>query len=315
MRRVLLFLPVFALTAALTIGLLLPALVQAAAPGSGPTNAIVLVGTPTGSLAPGQTRWYSLTSDGSSPIGVVMQFNPPTFVNSSAVFFNVDWNTKVGNRDVDWPGYYRIGQGTSSGLGDGYRYWFNSSPSATTYDVQVVNNSTQPVGYAIAQSGSAFPPPRLSPPGPGAQTVTTVPPTPTPVPTAGPSAVPANTSTDRSGLAIAPKVIADGPYSTVLFNLDSTSPKAVVVSRVTIRPPNGAVVDGVRPSNSMVQDGVTWYANTLVSQGSPLTGYEVRFYGSANGAVIQIYWSTSGDKGVLSTTIQGAPPPPNPVGV
>ncbi|HEX5415075.1 MAG TPA: hypothetical protein VFZ25_05370 [Chloroflexota bacterium] len=314
MRRVLLLLPPFALTLALAIGLLLPGLAQGATAGSGPPDAIAVVGAPTGSLAPGQTRWYSVTSDGSSPLGVVMEYNPPTFLNSSAVFFNVDWTTPVGNANADWPGYFRIGQGTESGLGDGHRYWFNSSPAATTYYFQLVNNSSQPVGYALARTGSAFPPPRLNPPAPGAQTIVTVPPTPTAIPTAGPAPVPANTATDRSGLVLAPKVVAEGPFSSVLVNVSSSSPQAVVVGQVLIRPPAGAVVDAVRPINSLNLGGVAWFTNTLVSQGSPMSGYETRFYGSANGTLVQINWSTSGDKGVLSVTIQGAPPPPAPVG-
>lgn len=314
MRRILILVSALALAVTTSIGLILPGLARAATPGSGPPDAIALVGTPTGSLAPAQARWYSVTSDGSSPIGVAMQFNPPLFANSASVYFNVDWTNGVGNANADWPGYFRIGQGTESGLGPGQRYWFDASPTAATYYIQVVNNSDQPVGYALTQSGTTFPPPALNAPAPGASTTVTTPPTPTPVPTAGPAPMPANTATDRSGLVLQPQVIVDGPFSTVLVNVDSSTPNSVVVSRVLIRPPGGAVVDAVRPTNSLNENGIAWYTDTLVSQGDPLSGYEARFYGSANGTVVQINWSTNGDKGVLSLTIQGAPKPPSPIG-
>jgi|GEM_PF-3640508 len=314
MRRILVILPALAFALALSAGLLLPGLARAATPGSGPPEAIALVGTPTGSLAPAQTRWYSVVSDGSSPIGVAMQFNPPLFANSASVYFNVDWTNGVGNANADWPGYFRIGQGTESGLGPGHRYWFDSSPSATTYYIQVVNNSDQPIGYALSSTGTAFPPPTLNVPAPGASTVLTVPPTPTPIPTAGPAPQPANTATDSSGLILEPQVVVSGPFSSVLVRVDSSTPNSVVVSRVLIRPPGGAVVDAVTPTNSLNENGIAWYTDTLVSQGSPMSGYEARFYGSANGTVIEIDWSTSNGKGVLSLTIQGAPPPPAPIG-
>jgi hypothetical protein len=44
-----------------------------------------------------------------------------------------------------------------------------------------------------------------------------------------------------------------------------------------------------------------------------MTGYSARFYGPANGAVVEIDWATSNDKGALVVTITGAPNPA-PVG-
>ena len=54
-------------------------------------------------------------------------------------------------------------------------------------------------------------------------------------------------------------------------------------------------------------------ADLIVFPELSLTGYFVRFWGPANGAVVEVDWSTSTDKGVLMVTISGAPSPA-PVG-
>lgn len=128
-----------------------------------------------------------------------------------------------------------------------------------------------------------------------------------PTPPSGAST--ANRATDRSGLVLEPQVVIDGPYSSVLARIDSTSRSAVRIGRVMIRPPTGAIVDGIRPIPARSEDGIAWYTEALVSAGSPLSGYEARFYGPADGAVVQVSWSTATDSGLLSVTITDAPTP------
>ncbi len=290
--------------------------------GSSPATAIPLTGPVTGTLDPHQSRWYQFNGDGASPAGVTMDFTPTNNPSGASVYFNVDWTTPNGVANADWPGYFRVGQGTPSGLPVGQRYWFTGTSAATTYAIQVVNGSDLPIGYALALTGAAFPPPFLNPPAPGAPALTRPPPptpvaTVTPLPTASASSTTSttttpNTATDRSGLILDPRIIVEGPFSTVDLRVDSSSLTQVRVYRVRIRPPDSAVVDGVTPSESRNEDGVTWYTGQLVDQADPMTGYSVRFFGPANGAVVEVDWATATDKGSLVLTVSGAPNPAPP---
>ncbi len=309
------------LVLALALQSVLPATAGAAS-GSGPDSAISLAKVGQGTLAPNQTAWYSFAGDGNSAAGVTLDFQPSTSTASGQVFFNVDWTQPVGNQGVDWPGYYRIGQGTQSGLPAGESYWFTAQTSPTTYWVEVVNNSSQAVGYALGLTGSAFPPPWLNPPQPGAVVNTPMPaPAATPAIPAASSAAPVvtptpspvtMTATDRSGLILDPRVSVSGPFSTVDIRVDSNSASAATVYRLVVIPPPDAVVDAVTPSETRLEQGITWYLSRSVDQADPLTSYSVRFFGPANGTVVEVDWATSTDKGSLSLTITGAPNPGPP---
>jgi hypothetical protein len=297
------------LVVALAVSLLgLPSAALAAASGTSPASAIGLSGTLTGTLAPGQTRWYWFTGDGSSAAGVTMDYAPSTDPSDAGVLFNVDWTTASGVQNADWPGYYRIGQGTPSGLAQGRRYWFTGKSEPTTYAVEVVNGAGQPIQFAIALTGSAFPPPALD-----LNATSTAPAAPPPAPPVAPTpaAAPAGLApaTDQSGLILTPTVTTGGPFSTINLRVDSSKLTQTRITRVQIRPPGGAVVDAVNPNQSVEENGVTWYSNTLVDQADPLFGYSVRVWGPANGAVLEVDWSTSNSSGALTTTVSGAPNP------
>jgi hypothetical protein len=118
-----------------------------------------------------------------------------------------------------------------------------------------------------------------------------------------------NSATDRSGLVLNPRITVDGPFSTVALRLDSASDSQVHIDRVIIRPPANAVVDGVSPVESRNEGGVAWYTNVLVDRADPLSGFWVRVFGPANGAFVEVDWSTASDKGVLMVTVAGAPVP------
>ncbi|HUX85736.1 MAG TPA: hypothetical protein VMW65_01935 [Chloroflexota bacterium] len=307
--------------AALALQSLLPATAGAAS-GSGPVSAISLASVGHGTLAPNQTAWYTFAGDGSSAAGVTLDFQPITSVASGQVFFNVDWTQSVGDQGVDWPGYYRIGQGTQSGLPAGTSYWFTAQTVNAPYWVEVVNNSNEPIGYAIGETGKSYPPPWLNPPAPGAVSAPAASTAPAPTaatsgttstPTATPTPAPVtSTATDRSGLILNPTVSVSGPFSTVDVRVDSSSLGAATVYRLVVIPPPDAVVDGVTPSQTRLEQGVTWYLGQSVDQADPLTNYSVRFFGSANGTVVEADWATSNDKGVLSVTIKNAPNPAPP---
>ena len=254
-----------------------------------------------------------------------MDYQPSNNPLPANIYFNLDWTVASGQPNADWPGFFLVGQGTPSGLPPGRRYWYTSSTAMTTYDVKLVNDSDTAIGYALALTGATFPPPALNAPGPGAPTSATTPaPTPTAAPPVGsppPPAVPPasapppvatpvalNTATDRSGLILDPRVLVTGPFSTVQLRLDSSSATQVHIDRVVITPPPNAVVDGVTPNEATSENGVAWYVGKLVDKDDPLVGYEVRFWGSANDAVVEADWSMVNDKGTLTVRISGAPP-------
>jgi hypothetical protein len=134
--------------------------------GADPDHAITLAGIERNELEPGQSLWYQVASTGSSPFGITLAYNPGNTPPPGSIQMRVDWQTPNGAPGRDWPGFYRVGEGTSSGFAQGVLYWLTSSQNPAIYDVEVVNNSTMPVGYAIAATGRDFPPPDLNPPPP-----------------------------------------------------------------------------------------------------------------------------------------------------
>ena len=292
----------------------LPAAALADSAGTSPANASAIQSPANGSLGAGQSRWYQFGGDGASPAGVALDYTSPTDPNDVAILFNVDWTTPQGQNNADWSGFYRMGQGTQSGLPAGQRYWFTGTTSPTTYYVEVVNGSATPIDYVLALTGSAFPPPVFapattsSPPAAGVPPAPSAPPAASPPP-AAPITAPANTVTDRSGLVLDPVITVEGEFSTVNFHLDDTSPNTVIVSRVMMRPPPNAIVDAVNPPETREEDGIVWYVQQGMSVGNMLSGYSVRFYGSADGAVVEVDWSSKTDHGALVLTVSGSPTP------
>jgi hypothetical protein len=131
--------------------------------GLSPTNAIPLTGIIRDELYPGGSEWYQATLTGSPPWSVTLDYDPANATGPAPVAMRVNW-TNGGMPFVDWPGYYRIGEGTPSGYGPGVLYWQSSDPSGRTYAIDVVNTSTKPVGFAIAVTSGD--PPFLNPPPP-----------------------------------------------------------------------------------------------------------------------------------------------------
>src|SRR5205807_1222610 len=103
--------------------------------GTSPDNAIDVNGVATGGLAAQSVRWYKVFSDGSSGVGVAMNYNPASNAQDP-VLFNVDWANPSGQPNADAPGLFRVGQGTQSGLPSGQRYWFTSQSVAATYYIE-----------------------------------------------------------------------------------------------------------------------------------------------------------------------------------
>src|SRR5690348_1213210 len=130
--------------------------------GQNPDNALIVYKTVRNSLMPGQPVWYQVNYNGPAPLAVTVNTNPSN-LPTGTVQMHVDWETPGGMKDADWPGYYRLGEGTPSGFGQGVLFWQTSGNTSATYLVELVNTSSQPVGYAIAITGSQVPPPSLNP--------------------------------------------------------------------------------------------------------------------------------------------------------
>jgi hypothetical protein len=134
-------------------------------PGAAPSNAIPMSGIMLNQLDPGKSIWYTATFSGPPPYGVTVNYNPGDTPPPGSIQLRVDWTNTSGILAADWPGYYQVAEGSSNGLAPGVLYWSTSDASARYY-FRVVNNSTVPIGYAIALTGSANPPPGLNPPPP-----------------------------------------------------------------------------------------------------------------------------------------------------
>lgn len=195
--------------------LALPTTVSADTVGSGPTNAISLSGTMTGSLNPNQTRWYQINATAGQPVGLVLSYDPNDSSTTGTVNLNVDWSVAQGTFNADWPGLYRIGQGTSNGLPPGTLFWYSGGGNSATYYVEVTNFSSEPIGYALSYSTNAGRPPIPYPPPPGSPTMGVAPaPTPPPAaPSVAPSAPPAAASAPASTPVPASAPVAPVPGS------------------------------------------------------------------------------------------------------
>ncbi|MCL4535870.1 MAG: hypothetical protein M1370_12020 [Bacteroidetes bacterium] len=131
--------------------------------GSAPSNAIDLAGTMSGTLGPGAFTWYRFYTPGDSiPKGVTMNYTPATTVNSPLIGFTVGLfrNGPLGVEFVE------VGRATSlNGTINGDRaikYWRSHNTTEHTYFLRVMNGSWDRVDYAIAYTGSAYPPPHLA---------------------------------------------------------------------------------------------------------------------------------------------------------
>jgi hypothetical protein len=135
--------------------------------GHNPVHPLAIVGTVRNTLLPGQSVWYQTAYAGAPPLGVAVNYDPANTPPPGTIQMHVDWTTPNGTPDVDWPGYYRVAEGTTSGLAQGVLYWQTSVSPTAPYLVEIVNNSTVAIGYAIAVTGQQFPPPSLNPAPPG----------------------------------------------------------------------------------------------------------------------------------------------------
>jgi hypothetical protein len=161
--------------------LALPPAASADADGSSPTSAIPLNGTMTGTVNPTQTVWYQIGASG-NPLGIVMDYTPSHDpLADQGIGFHVDWTQSSGQLNADYPGYYQVGQGSQGNLQNGARFWYTGGGQSAAYAIVVFNNSTQPIGYAIATTSSTNNIPWLNPPSPGAAVT---------VPTTGPAPAP-----------------------------------------------------------------------------------------------------------------------------
>ncbi|MBI4318822.1 MAG: hypothetical protein HY675_10050 [Chloroflexi bacterium] len=127
-------------------------------PGSAPNINGVMRGT-----IGGEHLWYKLYFDGIDYTGVVMNFEPASVEDQerdNVVRFRV-WTDIC---EEIWPYncvFTDVGGGTRSGLPVGQKYW-RTGGSARTYFVELINESGQPIRFALALSGNAFPPQWLS---------------------------------------------------------------------------------------------------------------------------------------------------------
>ena len=154
----------------LTLGL--PTTANASTPGSSPDVAIPISGTLTGTLPPDQTRWYQVNyPGGSQSVGLVLSYTPNDSSTIGTVNLNVNWSITQGSFNADWPGLYRIGQGTPNGLPPGTLFWFAGSGNAATYFVEVTNFSDETIGYALGYGTDSNRPPIPNPPPPGVATL------------------------------------------------------------------------------------------------------------------------------------------------
>jgi hypothetical protein len=135
--------------------------------GHDPDNPLAINGIVRNTLAPGQATWFQTAYGGPAPLAVTVSYNPTNLSPASLFQMRVNWATPNGMPSTDWPGLFRVGEGTPSKLPPGVLYWATSEHTSAAYLIEVVNNSTVPVGYAIAVTGPQFPPPELNPAPPG----------------------------------------------------------------------------------------------------------------------------------------------------
>ncbi|MCL4370924.1 MAG: hypothetical protein M1380_08475 [Chloroflexi bacterium] len=195
--------PLRAVIVAFLVGAMLLAVspVFAAPPGgTGPGDAVPLVGTQSGTLATGADFWYTFFDSGtSSPLGVTLNYSPSDIDTAPdknpMVSFDVWDYEKVGLDLI----LTQIGRGTISNQPMGVKYWAGGSNVARTYYVRVFNNAPATISYAIAFTGATFPPPTLqiAPSAPAAPVPAPVPPAP-PAPPPAPLPTGTGTSMDNA---------------------------------------------------------------------------------------------------------------------
>src|SRR5579883_1502831 len=307
-----------------TLGL--PASASADAPGTTPTSGITLSGVMTGSLNPNQTRWYQINyPGGSQSVGLVMTYDPNDSSTIGTVALNVDWSNAQGTKDADWPGLYRIGQGTTNGLPTGNLFWFAGSGNAVTYYVEVSNFSNEPIGYAVNYTTDGNRPPIPNPPPPGSPTMGVTPsmppssapapaaaPAPTtpaaPVPAAAPipSTLPSKAGTlSATNNSITTQLVGNpgGAYHYYHF----AYPGANLPVQVTIvfqpgYPSTGAQGFGF---NLYGPNGITFESQPVGTNGTISTGQWTYAFPAASDVLIQVFNYTAGMQVNYTLTVYG----------
>ncbi|MCL5026408.1 MAG: c-type cytochrome [Chloroflexi bacterium] len=124
-----------------------------------------------------QPKWYQFFyAGGNDAAGVTMDFQPSSIEdqsNTELVSFRAYTHVcsgRIGSNDIVDPdnpscSFADIGGGTPSGLPAGTKYWRHTAPSGAIY-IKVYNTSGQPAGFALALTGSTFPPGGLAVPSP-----------------------------------------------------------------------------------------------------------------------------------------------------
>ncbi|MCL4535860.1 MAG: hypothetical protein M1370_11970 [Bacteroidetes bacterium] len=196
--------------------------------GDSPANPVDLDGTISSTLPPTGFAWFRYWNPGDNlEHGVSLVFAPADENNNPEIVFGV-W---VYENTINGPQFKQIGMGTPSDMPLGYKYWRGSTDVPRNFYIQVVNNSSAPVDYAIAHTGIVFPPPWLSIAPDRSETPLGATPTPTGLPrilfpTATPTPVPEVTGggTDpQSAVAIdgAPATGRLGPVTRTWFSFYS----------------------------------------------------------------------------------------------
>ncbi len=123
-------------------------------PGSDPAHAIALSGKMQNQLDPGKSIWYVAPLGGSGPIQLVLSYNSGNFsLPSNSIQLRIDRASAGGTPGTDQPGYDLVGQGAPVGSAPSSLSW-SSSGGSSLYFVEVVNNATLPIGYAIAPTNT-----------------------------------------------------------------------------------------------------------------------------------------------------------------
>src|SRR5438477_8534473 len=90
--------------------------------GHNPMHPLAVIGIVRNTLPPGHSTWFETAYGGPAPLGVTLNYNPPNVAPVGAIQMRVNWSTPNGMPDADWPGYFRVGEGTPSGLPQGTLY-------------------------------------------------------------------------------------------------------------------------------------------------------------------------------------------------
>ncbi len=212
---------------ALSLLALTPLPAAGAAGGTSLQDAIEMNGVMQGTLpGPSTEMWFTYWDPGQlGPIGFTLNWNGANPENNNQVTMSVWTSAKSPMGLIPT----EVAQGTVPGNTTGVKYWRGNSDKATRYWIAVRSGLQEKVDFAIAQTGSAYPPPGLHVTGdasaeaPAASKTPTsegtiVPPADAPPPAAGTppaAATPADTRGKTLGTAI-PLGKADGPNRGVI---------------------------------------------------------------------------------------------------